>query len=161
MSAMGDCELCGKMSVNTVKARYHKSIIESCNICIQKMNLVPQRVNTRSTARSLSVKSNKLHSRKKNLSNSKTLIDNFSRIITKKRGEKDLSKLELAKIAGVRLIDIQNIESGKILEDKVVQKIEKALVVDLFTEDSPLDNRRLKKSEHSGMTLGDFLDNGG
>lgn len=154
---MGDCELCGKISVSTSKVTYHKSIIESCTYCIQKMNLVPVR-NARASSNRFSNNSRKkIYNSKNNFSNNKSLIDNFPKVISSKRAEKGWTKSELAKIAGVRLIDIQNIESGKRLEDKVIKKVEKALVIDLFTEESPLDIRRVKKSGSSGMTLGDFL----
>ncbi len=161
VSAMGDCELCGKMSVSTMKVTYHKSVIESCTQCSQKMNLIPVGARNRSNNTPVNLGKNKPYSSKKNLLNSKSLIENFSKRISAKRAEKKWSKAELAKIAKVRLVDIQNIEAGKILEDKVVQRIEKALGIELFTEDSPLDVRRVKKSGGSGMTLGDFLNNGG
>ena len=155
---MGDCELCGKMSVSTMKVTYHKSVIESCIQCSQKMNLNPIVNRTRSNVITNNTRSNKPYGSKKNLSNSKSLVENFSKKISNKRVANNWSKAELAKKANVRLIDIQNIESGKILEDKVVLKIEKALGFELFTEDSPEDVRRVKKSGGGGMTLGDFFE---
>ena len=77
----------------------------------------------------------------------------------KKRIQKNWSKKELAEKSNVRLIDIQNIESGKILEDKVVQKIEKTLEINLFTDESVPDFRKVRRNNGGGMTLGDFLDN--
>ena len=91
--------------------------------------------------------------------NTTSLIVNFSKVITKKRIQKNWSKKELAEKSNVRLIDIQNIESGKILEDKVVQKIEKTLEINLFTDESVPDFRKVRRNNGGGMTLGDFLDN--
>ena len=41
MRGMGDCELCGAMSISTKKVKYQKSTIEACVRCIEKMNLSP------------------------------------------------------------------------------------------------------------------------
>ena len=157
---MGDCEICGKMSVSTMKVTYHKSKLEACTICSQKMNLIPVR-----NYENKAVKNSNLNNRKKitksNISNKKLLIENFHKKIAIKRKSNNMSKAELAKKANVRLIDIQNIESGKILEDKVVQKIEKALAIQLFTDEAPLDVRRVKSTRGSGMTLGDYFNNRG
>ena len=156
MKGMGDCELCGAMNVSTNKVKYHKSNVESCTRCSEKMNLVPVFTPRRRQV-TKSVKS-RVYSSKNNL-NTKSLIENFSKIISKKRISKKWSKKELAEKSNVRLIDIQNIESGKILEDKVVQKIEKTLGINLFTDESSLDYRKVRTNKGGGMTLGDFLDN--
>ena len=76
------------------------------------------------------------------------LVDNFSKLIISKRNEYKWTKKELAVKASVRLIDIQNIESGKILEDKVVQKIEKTLGIVLFTDENTPDYRKIKSIRH-------------
>ena len=122
MRRLGDCELCGAMNVGTNRVSYHKSNIEACVRCCEKMNLSPLR--TRESIRSRSVGKKKSNYKPK-LTTSKSLVDNFSKKISMGRSEKNLSKNDLAKKANVRLIDIQNIESGKILEDKVVQNIER------------------------------------
>ena len=82
-------------------------------------------------------------------------------MIISKRNEYKWTKKELAVKASVRLIDIQNIESGKILEDKVVQKIEKTLGIVLFTDENTPDYRKIKSNRSGGMTLGDFLNENG
>ncbi len=151
---MGDCELCGAMKVGTKRVSYHKSHIEACSRCCEKMNLVPLRSKT--SVRNQTITKKAGVSRTKSL-NLKSLIDNFSKKITTKRTEKNWTKAELAKKANVRLIDIQNIESGKILEDKVVNKIEKALDLNLFTDETTPDVRRVRTTGGSGMTLGDYL----
>ena len=154
MRRMGDCELCGAMNVGTKRVSYHKSNIEACVRCCDKMNLSPLR--SREATRSRNVGKKKSNYKPK-LTTSKSLIDNFSKKISMKRSEKNLSKNDLAKKANVRLIDIQNIESGKILEDKVVQKIEKALEMNLFTDETAPDVRRVRTTGGGGMTLGDYL----
>ena len=118
------------------------------------MNLSPLR--TRESIRSRSVGKKKSNYKPK-LTTSKSLVDNFSKKISMRRSEKNLSKNDLAKKANVRLIDIQNIESGKILEDKVVQKIEKALEINLFTDETAPDVRRVRNTGGGGMTIGDYL----
>ncbi|MBJ99934.1 MAG: hypothetical protein CMB48_02985 [Euryarchaeota archaeon] len=156
---MGDCELCGAMTVSTKRVKYHKSTIESCIRCIEKMNLSPA-VNTSGITTSKTNRSRTYGSRK-NLDNKKILVDNFPKLIISKRNEYNWTKKDLAEKASVRLIDIQNIESGKILEDKVVQKIEKTLNIVLFTEDNSPDYRKIKSNRGGGMTLGDFLNENG
>ena len=151
---MGDCELCGAMKVGTKRVSYHKSNIEACSRCCEKMNLIPLR--SRASVRNHQTSKKSGRSRTKSL-NLKSLVDNFSKKITAKRNEKTWTKEDLAKKANVRLIDIQNIESGKILEDKVVQKIEKALELNLFTDENSPDVRRVRTTGGSGMTLGDYL----
>ena len=153
---MGDCELCGAMKVSTKRVKYHKSTVESCLRCSEKMNLAPVFTPNRIQA-SKSVNS-RIYSSKHNL-NTKSLIEGFSKIISKKRIGKNWTKKELAAKSSVRLIDIQNIESGKILEDKVVQKIEKTLGIKLFAEESTPDYRKVRTNKGGGMTFGDFLDN--
>ena len=151
---MGDCELCGAMKVGTKRVYYHKSNIEACTRCCEKMNLVA--VKTRTSIRNPTT-SKKTGNYKVKSMNLNSLIDNFSKKISAKRNENNWTKEDLAKKANVRLIDIQNIESGKTLEDKVVQKIEKALDMNLFTEESTPDVRRVRTTGGGGMTLGDYL----
>ena len=156
LRGMGDCELCGAMNVSTKKVKYHKSNVESCSRCCEKMNLIPVITPRRNTL--VNHKKSRVYSSKNNL-NTTSLIVNFSKVITKKRIQKNWSKKELAEKSNVRLIDIQNIESGKILEDKVVQKIEKTLEINLFTDEREPDFRKVRRNNGGGMTLGDFLDN--
>ena len=151
---MGDCELCGAMKVSTKRVSYHKSNIEACIRCCEKMNLSPLR--SRESIRNIG-SGNKKSNFKSKLATSKSLVDNFSKKISMRRTEKNWSKNDLAKKANVRLVDIQNIESGKILEDKVVQKIEKALEMNLFTDETAPDVRRVRTTGGGGMTLGDYL----
>ena len=153
---MGDCELCGAMSVSTKRVSYHKSSVEACTRCCEKMNLVSIRPESLRRTSNLKKKTG-IYSSKAKSSNSKSLIGNFSKMISDKRTNNNWSKKDLAKKANVRLIDIQNIESGKILEDKVVQKIEKALGLELFTDESVPDVRRVRNTGGGGMTLGDYF----
>ncbi len=159
MRGMGDCELCGAMSISTKKVKYQKSTIEACVRCIEKMNLSP--LVKHSKIPTSQVNRSRAYSSGKKLNNKKILVDNFSKLIISKRNEYKWTKKELAVKASVRLIDIQNIESGKILEDKVVQKIEKTLGIVLFTDENTPDYRKIKSNRSGGMTLGDFLNENG
>ena len=46
---------------------------------------------------------------------------------------------------------------GNFLRIKVVQKIEKALEINLFTDETAPDVRRVRTTGGGGMTLGDYL----
>ena len=154
---MGDCELCGAMSVSTRRVSYHKSSVEACTRCCEKMNLVSTNPGSSPRMRTTTNKKTGAYVSKTKPSNAKSLIGNFSKLISEKRVKNNWSKKDLAKKASVRLIDIQNIESGKILEDKVVQKIEKTLELELFTDESVPDVRRVRNAGGGGMTLGDYF----
>ena len=149
------------MSVSTRRVNYHKSSVEACVRCCDKMNLIPAQTKTFPKNRTSST--NKSggygYKSKSGINDSKYLIENFSKKITNLRKKKQWSKEDLAKKAGVRLIDVKNIESGKVLEDKVVHKLEKALDFELFTEENHPDVRKVRPTGGTGMTLGDFFDN--
>ena len=149
------------MSVSTRRVNYHKSSVEACTRCCDKMNLIPTQTQTFQKKSALSTNKSGSYGYKSKLgvNDSKHLIENFSKKITNLRKKKQWSKEDLAKKAGVRLIDVKNIESGKILEDKVVHKLEKALDFELFTEENHPDVRKVRPKGGTGMTLGDFFDN--
>ena len=157
---MGDCELCGSMSVTTRRVSYHKSSVEACTRCCEKMKLIPIRTYATSKKPPSTKAQGSGGYSKSGINNSSFLIDNFSKIISDARKRKQWSKKDLAKNASVRLIDVQNIESGKILEDKVVKKLEKTLGIELFTEEKTPDVRRVRPTGGKGMTLGDFFNQG-
>ncbi len=154
---MGDCELCGAMSVGTKRVNYHKSSVEACIRCCEKLNLNLSRPKINSTSSSKKSGGYGFNT-KSRIENSKFLIDNFSKKISDARKQKQWSRKDLAKKAAVRVIDVQNIESGKILEDKVVHKLEKALGIELFTEERDPDLRKVRPTGGGGMTLGDFFE---
>ncbi len=80
---MGDCELCGSMSVGTRRVNYHKSSVEACIRCCDKMNLIPTRTKTppKNSASSTNKPGGYVYNSKSGITDSKSLIDNFSKKI--------------------------------------------------------------------------------
>lgn len=90
----------------------------------------------------------------------KELVSNYNTIIKNAREKKGLSREELGFRIGERTVTVSKIENGDLKpSDKVAQKLEKELGINLFEEVASAPSYMTKGSDSSrdGLTLGDFI----
>jgi uncharacterized protein (TIGR00270 family) len=90
----------------------------------------------------------------------KELVSNYNIIIKKGREKKRLSREELGFRIGERTVTISKIENGDLKpSDKMAQKLEKELDINLFEEMASIPSYATKGSSASRVsrTLGDFI----
>ncbi len=90
----------------------------------------------------------------------KELVPNYNILIKDGREKKGLSREELGFRIGERTVTISKIENGNLKpSDKIAQKLEKELDINLFEEIANAPSYAIKGSgsSRSGRTLGDFI----
>jgi putative transcription factor len=90
----------------------------------------------------------------------KELVSDYNTIIKNGREKKGLSREELGFRIGERTVTISKIENGDLKpSDKVAQKLEKELGINLFEEVASAQSYATKSSggSRSSLTLGDFI----
>ncbi len=89
----------------------------------------------------------------------KELVSNFADIIKKARKKKDLTREKLGFKIGERTVTISKIENGDLKpSDKIAEKLEKELNINLFEEVESVSSNDLKNRHRGkGLTLGDFI----
>ena len=87
----------------------------------------------------------------------KELVNNWNQIIKNAREKKGLSRQELGFKIGERTVTIAKIENGDLRpSDKVVQKLEKELEINLIEEVKEVSTASSAFSG-KGFTIGDFI----
>lgn len=88
----------------------------------------------------------------------KELVSNYAEIIKNARKKKDITREKLGFKIGERTVTISKIENGDLRpSDKVAEKLEKELDINLFEEVEKVPTNALKGSSGKGLTLGDFI----
>ena len=158
---MSSCELCGKEKVSTRKARTAGIQVDACGRCIESMNL---------QVVELSPKFTKMISKKKNTVTSrgiagkdimakkeKELASDFHKRIIEGRKKKGWDQRTFASKMNERLNIVQKIENGGRPTDKLIQKIEKILSIELNVERSS-EHTSTVTTKKRNMTIGDALE---
>ena len=90
----------------------------------------------------------------------KELVSNYNILIKDGREKKGLSREELGFRIGERTVTISKIENGNLKpSDKIAQKLEKELDINLFEEIASAPSYAIKGNggSHDGRTIGDFI----
>ncbi|PNX48107.1 MAG: TIGR00270 family protein [Thermoplasmata archaeon M9B1D] len=89
---------------------------------------------------------------------SKELVPNWNKLIKSAREKKGFSREELGFKIGERTVTISKIENGDLRpSDKVAEKLEKELGINLFEEVSGTPSGFGVSHNRDGLTLGDFI----
>ena len=163
VEAMGECEVCGAMKVNTREVSMGKAPVRACLRCVEKLGLAPNQSTARiRTDRSL--RSNNPKSRKRNdimAKQEKELVRDFAMRINKGRTLKGWTHAELGKRMAETVNVIKSAESGKPPTDSVIRKLERVLGIELMVSPEFEETKRLVSNDNRGMTLGDFFKQSG
>ncbi len=165
---MGNCELCGAVSVSTKSMSMHGAFVEGCSKCQEKMGYNPDtdqaaknvaRVN-RKTSAATSGGYGGLGTAGKDIMvrDGKELVDDFPSIIREAREKRGWDQRTLALKMKEKINIVQRTEGGKRPGDTVIKKFEKTLKISLFRELSDIAvERTVGNKESRSLNLGDLI----
>ncbi len=161
---MGECEVCGAMKVSTRRVTKGRSMIESCQQCMQKMGItIPEskpktdstpkspRTRTGGGYRGTGRKGKDIMARRSN-----ELRSDFASAIRNSREQKGWDQKELAKRMAERVNIIQHTEGGKRPTDAVISKFERILGIKLMVERTAEEESVVQKTSNRPMTMEDL-----
>jgi len=165
---MGNCELCGAVSVSTKRMSVHGAFVEGCKKCQEKMGFNSEtdqaaqnveRVN-RKTSVATSGGYGGLGTAGKDIMvrDGKELVDEFPTIIREAREQRGWDQRTLALKMREKINIVQRTEGGKRPGDAVIRKFEKTLNISLLNELSDTEvERTVGNQESRSLNLGDLI----
>ena len=158
---MASCELCGKEKVSTKKARTAGIQVEACSRCVESMNLqvveLPTKFTNMVSKKKQIVTSRGIAGKDIMAKKEKELAPDFHKRIIQGRKKKGWDQRTFALKMNERLNIVQKIEKGGRPTDKLIQKIEKILSVELNVERSSEHTSSVMVNKRN-MTIGDALE---
>ena len=158
---MASCELCGKEKVSIRKARTAGIQVDACGRCIESMNLqvvdLPQKFTKMISKKKNTVTSRGIAGKDIMAKKEKELASDFHKRIIEGRKKKGWDQRTFASKMNERLNIVQKIENGGRPTDKLIQKIEKILSIELNVERSS-EHTSTVTTKKRNMTIGDALE---
>ncbi|MEA3191015.1 MAG: putative transcription factor [Thermoplasmata archaeon] len=164
MTAMGECEMCGK-KVGTRRYMVEGTVMNlglECSKYGTPMD-APAPVGTQAAMQQgLERRAQRMTSRNVyDAQTSEVLVDDYGARIHKARDAKGLSHEQLGNKVSARVPELKHIEAGKLRPgDDLVKKLEKELGITLLEKvegPAPVLSGQDKKKAGAGLTIGDLL----
>ena len=158
---MASCELCGNEKVSTKKARTAGIQVDACSRCIESMNLqvveLPAKFTKNINKKKHIVTSRGVAGKDIMAKKEKELAPDFHKRIIQGRKKKGWDQRTFASKMNERLNIVQKIENGGRPTDKLIQKIEKILSIELNIERTS-EHTTTMTTKKRNMTIGDALE---
>ena len=152
---MANCDLCGKVEENLVKAKIEGVELDVCLACgkFGKVIVPVHRPSPREQHRQFQ-KQVKAQEKEKKI---ELLVENYAELIKKKRESLGLSQKDFASKINEKESTIHHIETGKLEPNlALARKLEKILGIKIVEQYSE-SHETTKNSKDAGFTLGDFI----
>ncbi|GEM_PF-6750648 len=149
---MSICEICGKEAENTWKIELGNSKLTACKNCKEHGRTIKKEIKKRK-------KTGKKEEKKTKRKKRKELVDNYGKIIKKKREKEKLTQKQLSNKIKEKESRIRKIENEKIMpSEKTVRKLEKTLNIELYQEPAKFKGYKRKKDKKKRKTtIGDII----
>lgn len=149
---MSKCQLCGKESDSTVKAKIEGAVMRVCESCSD----MGEKIQTKS-------KNKKSKSKKKRRKTSKTekkvLAKNYGDKIREEREDRDLTMEEFADSLNEKTSVVRKIEQEELKPDQsLASKLSSKLGIDLYVNPEVSDYDDSSDGDNRKATLGDVAD---
>jgi len=146
---MSTCQLCGKDTNSTVKAKIEGAVMKVCESCSE----MGEKIKTKSKKSS---KRSKKKRRKTSKTEEKVLANNYGKKIREEREEREMTMEELAKSMNEKTSVIQKVEQEELKPDKsLAGKLSKKLGIDLYVNPQVTDYDDTDDGDSRAATLGD------
>jgi putative transcription factor len=149
---MSTCQLCGKDTDSTVKAKIEGAVMKVCDSCSE----MGEKVQTKSKKSS---RNRKKKRRRTSKTEEKVLANNYGKKIREEREDRELTMEELADSMNEKTSVIQKVEQEELKPDRsLASKLSKKLGIDLYVNPQVSDYDDTGDGDTRKATLGDVAD---